>query len=345
MGECPELLRINLDIKDPAILLYQYIDFKINGTSKRIIFYNSEYLDKSKDISYCENQNLTQDITYIQSIEELKPYIIGSKHGDDIIQFINQGLDIFNVYSPIYNDPCYALSTLNKVDLTLNERREDMIKLNFTLCKPGCLFEGVNFEKEEILCFCKDYINVGEKSMSDGFTEGFINLGKSKNIEIIKCIKKVFDVETQKYNYISEIITLFLIIEIICCFDCERGIKKYIKNLINFSLENLEEHNDDSIISENHNDNRSFIQLTSSFFNKIFELFSSNFANDYDIIKIFISQNKDDYNEINITSIKIIMFVNQIIVTLFLNTLFLDDEAMHNIRENNGKYNIMNYMQ
>ena len=33
--------------------------------------------------------------------------------------------------------------------------------------------------------------------------------------------------------------------------------------------------------------------------------------------------------------------MNKIIVTLFLITLFLDDEAMYNIRENNGKYNLI----
>jgi len=35
------------------------------------------------------------------------------------------------------------------------------------------------------------------------------------------------------------------------------------------------------------------------------------------------------------------VFINKIIITLFLNTLFLDDEAMRNIRENNGNYNLI----
>ena len=53
----------------------------------------------------------------------------------------------------------------------------------------------------------------------------------------------------------SETIILFLIIEIILSFNCERGIKIYIKNLINFSLNRPEENNDDSLILVNHNDN------------------------------------------------------------------------------------------
>jgi len=56
-----------------------------------------------------------------------------SKYGYVVSEFLEQGLDIFNVYSPIYNDPCYPLSTINKFDLTLTERRKDMIKLNFTV--------------------------------------------------------------------------------------------------------------------------------------------------------------------------------------------------------------------
>ena len=184
--------------------------------------------------------------------------------------------------------------------------------------------------------FCKDYINTEQKSLSDGFTEGFINLGKSKNIMVFKCIKSVFN---NKNNYISEIIILFFIIEIICGFNCERGIKKYIINLINSSLESDKENNDDSTILVNHNDN--IILLIISFLKKIFELFLLYFKEDHEITNIFIAQNNDDYNEINITPIKIIIFMNKILITLLLNTLFLDDEAMHNIRENNGKYNLI----
>ena len=340
MGECPHLLRINLNIKEPEQnLLYQSIDLKFEDSSKSIRFYNSEYLDKPSNISYCENQS----ITYIQSYEDSLPYLKEAKYGNIVLQLIKQGLDIFNVYSPIYNDPCYPLTTINKVDLTLNDRREEMIRLNLSFCKPGCSFEGVNYEKAEVLCFCKDYVNIEQKSISDGFTEGFINLGKSRNIIVFKCIKRVLNFESQKYNYISETIILFLIIEIILSFNCERGIKIYIKNLINFSLNCPEENNDDSfiLINDNNNENDNLFQLTISIFKKILELFLFYFKKDNEITNIVISQNNNDYNEINITSIKIIMFMNKIIITFFLNTLFLDDEAMHNIRENNGKYNLI----
>ena len=263
------------------------------------------------------------------------PYLKYSKYENLVLTYIEQGLDIFNVYSPIYNDPCYPLSTINKVDLTLNDRRLDMIKLKASICKSGCSFEGVNYKTGEVLCFCKDYINTEQKSLSDGFTEGFINLGKSKNIMVFKCIKSVFN---NKNNYISEIIILFFIIEIICGFNCEKGIKKYIKNLINFSLNPPEE-------NKNHNDNnknkKNIFQLIISFYKKIFEVFLLYFKEDYEITNIFIFQNNNDYNEINITSIKIIVFMNKILITLLLNTLFLDDEAMHNIREHNGKYNLI----
>jgi len=341
LGECPHLLRINFGISESEQnLLYQCIELKFEDTTKSIRFYNSEFLDEKKEnISYCKNQN----ITYISSIEDALVYIKNTKHGDDILLFIKQGLDIFNAYSPIYNDPCYPLSTINKVDLTLNDRREDMIKLNLTLCKPGCSFEGVNHKNLEVLCFCKEIENQEEKSLSDGFTEGFINLGKSRNINVFKCIKSVFNFESQKYNYISEIIMLFLIIEIISAFICEKGIKKYIKDLAYSILENPEEYNDDSniLVNNNDNDNDNLFQFISSIFNQIFELFSSNFQDKYEIINIFIVKNKNDYNEANITSIKIIIFMNKILITLLLNTLLLDDEAMHNIRENNGKYNLI----
>ena len=341
LGGCPDLLRINLNINEPEQnLLYQSIDLKIkddekNINGKSIRFYNSELLDKPKDLSYCKNQN----ITYIHSFEEALQYIKGTKHGDDLLKYLEQGLDIFNSYSQIYNDPCYPLSTINKIDLTLNDRRNLMIKMNLSICRPGCLFEGVNYEKGEIHCFCKYYINTEEKSWSDGFTEGFKNLGKSKNIIVFKCINIVFNYESQKYNYIFEIILLFLIIEIICGFDCERGIKRYINNVIIFSLNNPEEYQDDSPNIVNYKQNS--FQLISSCLKKIFGFSLLYFKENYDIANVFFFKNIDHYNEINITSIKIIIFLNSIILTLLSNTLFLDDEAMHNIIENNGKYNII----
>ena len=122
---------------------------------------------------------------------------------------------------------------------------------------------------------CKDYVITEQKSISDGFTEGFINLGKSRNIIVFKCIKRVLNLESQKYNYISETIILFLIIEIILSFNCERGIKIYIKNLIYFSLNRPEENNDDSLllINDNNNENDNLFQLIISIFKKISELF------------------------------------------------------------------------
>ena len=252
LGECPHLLRLNLGITgSEQNLLYQCIELKVEDTTKSIRFYNSEYLDKPKNISYCENQNITE----IYSKEDVLSYLKDSKNGNNILRFIEQGLDIFNAYSPIYNDPCYPLSTINKVDLTLNDRREDMIKINITLCKPGCSFEGFNYKELKVLCFCKVNVNPEDKTISDGFTESFKNLGKTKNIMVFECGKKIFNFESQKYNYISEIFILFLIIEIICAFNCERGIKKYIKYMINFSLKNPKENNDDSIILVNYNGN------------------------------------------------------------------------------------------
>ena len=60
LGECPNLLRFNLNITGPEQnILYKIIDFKFEDSTKSIRLYNSEYLDKPKNISYCENQNIT----------------------------------------------------------------------------------------------------------------------------------------------------------------------------------------------------------------------------------------------------------------------------------------------
>ena len=62
--------------------------------------------------------------------------------------------------------------------MTLNDW-ENIIKLNLSFGKSSGSFEGINYETGEILCFCKDCENTGQKSISDGFSEGFINYGKN----------------------------------------------------------------------------------------------------------------------------------------------------------------------
>ena len=130
LGKCANLLRVNLDIINPEQnLLYQSIDLKFEDDSNRITFYSSEFLDKPKNISYCENQN----ITHIRSIEDFEKYINKSKHRDFINHYYNMGLDMFNAHSPIYNDPCYPLTTIDKLDMTLKERIEYMLDLDFSI--------------------------------------------------------------------------------------------------------------------------------------------------------------------------------------------------------------------
>jgi hypothetical protein len=329
---CPDLVSFNFPLNehDPDKILYQVVDFKISKDKDDDIHISFDKIQISKNSfnePICENQN----ITYIKSLDDIfqnLDLLKNTKKFKQYERFFLEGHNIFNVYSPFYNDHCYPLSTFNKVDLTLNDRIKDMIKADIILCRDGCDFEGVNIETFEILCFCKYSINIEKQSFSDG-----LRALKYYNLIYFKCFS--FGIDKQNNNYFSEILIILFIINIICIVNSEIKIKEYIKKIKRNIRNNNEKDNRDIIYN---NDN--LFQYIFSFSEKVFINFLDYFKDNFDIYVTFFN-NHDNYKEFRIFPIKIMIYINSIVLTIFLDTLFLNDAAMHKFYEENGKYNII----
>lgn len=335
IGECPEILRLNLSIKEPEKFLYKIIDFKTVRNSKtnelNYKFYRTSDLDNPINDSICQNQN----IKYVSPLEDYFKYFENSKNKELFINFLKQGVNIFNTYSPLYNDYCYPLSTLNKVDLTLNERRNELLKIDLFPCKTGCDFEGVNLEKFEVLCYCK----IADAQESDTFSEklkkGFKNLKRFNNFETLKCPNLVFKSDEIKSNYFSEILLLIFIINIILIIITEKNIKNYFKDLICYSCHNIKDNDDNNIINIKKN---IFELILKDYFKSLYLYFIEN--NDF-IDTFFNFDNSYNFQEFKIYSIKIIIYLNSVILFLIFDVFFLNDDAMHRIYEDDGEYNLL----
>jgi urate oxidase len=46
--------------------------------------------------------------------------------------------------SDYYNDLCYAYTSADNTDIILNDRREEFLKNNLTLCENNCQLNGYN---------------------------------------------------------------------------------------------------------------------------------------------------------------------------------------------------------
>ena len=330
---CPDLASVSFPLNehDPDKILYQVLEFKIKKDEDgeiHIRFDKNQISKNPVNDPICENQN----ITYIKSLDDILPkldLLNKSKNFEQYVRFFKEGHDIFNVYSPFYNDPCYPISTFNKVDLTLNDRRKDMIKVDIKLCRDGCDFEGVNIENFEIICFCKYSINKERQSMSDGLRA----LKNYSNFIYFKCFN--FGIDKLNNNYFSEILIVLFIINIICIVNSEKKIKVYLKNINRNNMNNNEEDNQEIIYN-----NVNIPEYFFSFLEKVFNYFLDYYKANFDIYETFFN-NQDNYEEFKIFPIKIMIYIDSILLTIFIDTLFMNDEAMHKFYEENGKYNII----
>ena len=51
-----------------------------------------------------------------------------------------EDIDKYNSESDYYNDICYSVSNGNGSDIILDDRREEFINNNFSICEPSCKF-------------------------------------------------------------------------------------------------------------------------------------------------------------------------------------------------------------
>ena len=170
--------------------------------------------------------------------------------------FVNDGVDIFNLSSPFYNDLCYQYNSTK--DIPLKDRILEFFP-NITLCDEGCDLKGINMTTIIAICECyysesKREDELKNKVLEQAQINTFEEIISSSNIYVVKCIKLVFNTNIIKKCYGSFIILFLIIIEIICTtYYCLRNIfsiNKYIFGITNKFIKSLLPKD---IISKNNN--------------------------------------------------------------------------------------------
>ena len=144
LGECENILKREYNISNNASLyilqiISEEIGMKIPKMEYEIYYplYNKNNLTKL-DSNLCE----------------------GTKVEISIKVKINEDIDKYNASSGYYNDICYKTISESGTDISLNDRRNEFVNNNLTLCEENCELIEYNYNKEKAKCSCDIKSNI-----------------------------------------------------------------------------------------------------------------------------------------------------------------------------------------
>ena len=132
---------------------------------------------------------------------------------------ITENIDKYNPRSGYYNDICYPAKSKSNTDICLDDRRDEFIKNNMSLCEENCDMIGYDYTYKKVKCSCFIKINlpiIDEVKIDyEKLKQNFIDINNIANIECIKCYKRAFQKDII-YNYGFYILTFIIILYLIC---------------------------------------------------------------------------------------------------------------------------------
>ena len=108
----------------------------------------------------------------------------------------SQGINIFDINDPFYNDLCFDFDNPLDKDIPLNYRIQTIFP-NVSLCDTGCQYKGINLEDMTSTCDCKfkDIANsdaIKDNAILDEAFGDVFDIINSSNILVFKCFKYIF---------------------------------------------------------------------------------------------------------------------------------------------------------
>jgi hypothetical protein len=121
---------------------------------------------------------------------------LDDKKEEYIMHMTKQGINVFDINHEFYTNLCFHYNSPNNKDIPMNDRIPTFF-VNITPCDTGCINKGVDFELEKFKCECKfksfaDNNALNSNLYGQSIAE-MINIISSLNIEVLKCIKDIFN--------------------------------------------------------------------------------------------------------------------------------------------------------
>ena len=129
----------------------------------------------------------------------------GTKIDISIPVKIEDQLDKYNSTSDYYNNICSKETSESRTDISLNDRRNEFVNNNLTICEEKCNLIEYNFTIEKAKCSCDIKTSISSygdiKFNKNDFFKNFIDIKNLLNIKMLKCYKKVLKFKELKKNY------------------------------------------------------------------------------------------------------------------------------------------------
>ena len=115
--------------------------------------------------------------------------------------FLTSHLYIFcNIFkydesNEFYNDICTIYTSESGTDITLNDRQNNFITQNMSLCDIDCNYASYDYELGKVICECKVKIKIGnlyEITVDKEKLKKKFNVQNLINLKIMKCYKQLF---------------------------------------------------------------------------------------------------------------------------------------------------------
>ena len=196
LGECENILKKNHNIDPSKSLLIFKIDYYVPGLSIPVIGYEVYHPDTKEKLELSECKDALIDLDIPVSINE----------------------DLLFKYDPeneYYVDECYPYTSENGTDIILNDRRQEYIDNNMSLCENKCSYNGYDEDTKKVSCVCepksKEYLISDIIDDEELLANNLTVYNSSSSIMKMKCIYTVFSKEGLKQNYANYILASVLI--------------------------------------------------------------------------------------------------------------------------------------
>ena len=256
LGPCEDILRKYYKISYNENLYIKKIDIHQEGMKiPRIefdIYYHKTEKNLTKlNLSLCENSQIYISIPLI----------------------ISENIDELNSSSGYYNDNCYIVTSESGTYIILNDRKNEFIEKNKTVCQEDCVFSEYDNSFKKVKCSCKGKVaSLSFALMKLNKTKLFQNFKDIKNIaniKILPCYKQLFSKKGFIFNIGCFIIILIIIFHIICAIlfytkqlkILENKIDDIILGITNFEL--IKEQKDKENKKEAENNSKNDINIES----------------------------------------------------------------------------------
>ena len=176
---------------------------------------NNENILVKLNLSYCENNK----IDLFVPVE------------------LNEDIDKLNSSSGYYNDLCYIATSDTGTDIILNDRKNEFISNNKTVCQDECIFSNYDYDAKKAKCSCRvkesssTFANI--KIDKSKLYDNFVNIKNIANINMLHCYKVLFSFKGISKNYGAySVIPIILIHFIIFIMFYSKNIYKRLKQKI-----------------------------------------------------------------------------------------------------------------